>query len=146
MLGIEVHTAEPLVPGPSRFQTEIAIAKLKKCKSPGSHQIPAEMIQARGEVLLSAVHKLINSIWKRKNCLISGKSLLLYQFTKRVTKLTVIMGYQCYQQILSNVIPSNLSPYIDEIIGDCQCGFPRNGSTMIIFSAFVKHWRKIGVQ
>jgi hypothetical protein len=27
----------------------------------------------------------------RKNCLISGRSLLLYQFTKRVTKLAVII-------------------------------------------------------
>jgi hypothetical protein len=44
---IEVHTAEPLVPGPSRL-VEIAIAKLKKYKSPGSDQIPAELIQAGG--------------------------------------------------------------------------------------------------
>jgi hypothetical protein len=29
---IEVHTAEPLVPDPSSFEVEIAIAKLKKCK------------------------------------------------------------------------------------------------------------------
>jgi hypothetical protein len=44
---IEVHTVEPLVPGPSRLEVEIAIAKLKKYKSPGSNQIPAEQIQAR---------------------------------------------------------------------------------------------------
>jgi hypothetical protein len=39
---------------------EIAIAKLKKYKSPGSDKIPAELIQAGGEILLSAtvpVHK-----------------------------------------------------------------------------------------
>jgi hypothetical protein len=29
---IEVHTTEPLVPGPSRLEVEIAIAKLKKYK------------------------------------------------------------------------------------------------------------------
>jgi hypothetical protein len=33
---IEVHTVEPLVPGPSRLEMEIAIAKSKKYKSPGS--------------------------------------------------------------------------------------------------------------
>jgi hypothetical protein len=59
---IEVHTAEPLVPGPSRLEVQIAIAKLAKYKSPGSDQIPAELIQAGGEILLSAIHKLINSI------------------------------------------------------------------------------------
>jgi hypothetical protein len=35
---IDVHTAEPLVPGPSRLELEIAIAKMKKYKSPGSDQ------------------------------------------------------------------------------------------------------------
>jgi hypothetical protein len=38
---IEVHTVEPLVPGSSRLEVEIDIAKLKKCKLPGSYQIPA---------------------------------------------------------------------------------------------------------
>jgi hypothetical protein len=36
----EVHTAESIVPGPSRLELEIAITKLKKYKSPGSDQIP----------------------------------------------------------------------------------------------------------
>jgi hypothetical protein len=48
---IEVYTAEPLVPGPS-LEVEIEIAKLKKYKSPGSDQILAELIQARGDTLL----------------------------------------------------------------------------------------------
>jgi hypothetical protein len=39
----EVHTAEPLLFGPSRIEVEIAIAKLKKYKSPGNDQIPAGM-------------------------------------------------------------------------------------------------------
>jgi hypothetical protein len=59
---IEVHTAEPLVPGPNHLEVEIVVAKLKKYKSPGSDQIPAELIQAGGETLLSALHKLINSV------------------------------------------------------------------------------------
>jgi hypothetical protein len=41
---IEVHMAEPLVPGPSRVEAEIAIAKLKRHKSPGSNEIAAELI------------------------------------------------------------------------------------------------------
>jgi hypothetical protein len=45
---------------------EIAIAKLKKYKSPGSDQIPAELIQAGGEILLSEIHKLINSVWNKE--------------------------------------------------------------------------------
>jgi hypothetical protein len=63
---IEVYTTEPLVPGPSRPEAEIAIAKLKKYKSPGSDQIPAELIQAGGEILLSAIHKVIKSVWNKE--------------------------------------------------------------------------------
>jgi hypothetical protein len=37
---------EPLVPGPIHLEAEIAIVKLKKYKSHGSDQIPAELIQA----------------------------------------------------------------------------------------------------
>jgi hypothetical protein len=59
----EVHTAEPLVPGPSRLEVQIAIPKLKKYKSPGSDEILEELIQVAGEMLLSAIHKLINSVW-----------------------------------------------------------------------------------
>jgi hypothetical protein len=58
----EIHTAAPLVPDPSPFEVEIAIAKLKRCKSPGSDQILAELIQAGGETLQSEIHKLINSL------------------------------------------------------------------------------------
>jgi hypothetical protein len=59
---IEVHIAELLVPDPSPFEVEIAIAKLKRYKSPGNDQIPAELIQAGGETLWSEIHKLINAV------------------------------------------------------------------------------------
>jgi hypothetical protein len=58
---IEVHTAEPLVPGPSRFDVEIVIANLETYESPSSDQIPAQL-QAGGETLLCAIHKPINSV------------------------------------------------------------------------------------
>jgi hypothetical protein len=41
---LEIYTAEPLVPGPNHLGVEIAIAKLKKYKYPGSDQILAELI------------------------------------------------------------------------------------------------------
>jgi hypothetical protein len=37
---------------PSPFETDISIEKLKRYKSPGSAQIPAELIQAGGEALM----------------------------------------------------------------------------------------------
>jgi hypothetical protein len=46
------HTKVPLVNGPSRLEVGIATAKLKQHKSPVSDEIPAELIQAGGEILL----------------------------------------------------------------------------------------------
>jgi hypothetical protein len=40
---IEIHTAEPFVPASISFEAEIAIAKLKKYKRPGSIPILAEL-------------------------------------------------------------------------------------------------------
>jgi hypothetical protein len=57
---ILVHTTESLVHGISHRHIEIAIAKFER--SPGGDQIPAELIQAGSETLLSAVHKLINCL------------------------------------------------------------------------------------
>jgi hypothetical protein len=55
---MHTHTAEPLVPGPSHLEFRIVISKLKEYKCPGSD--PAELIQARGETLVSVIHTLEN--------------------------------------------------------------------------------------
>jgi hypothetical protein len=61
-----MHTAEPLVPKPSSFEVEIAIANLNRYKSPGIDQTPAELNQAGNKTLNSEIHKLINSIWNKE--------------------------------------------------------------------------------
>jgi hypothetical protein len=63
---IEVHTAEPLVSASSCLENDIAIVKLKKYQSPGRDQIPTQIIQAGGEMLLSEIHKLINYILNKE--------------------------------------------------------------------------------
>jgi hypothetical protein len=57
-----MHTAEPFVPEPRTSEVEVAIWKLKRYKSPGVHQILAELFQAGGETLRSEFHKLIKLI------------------------------------------------------------------------------------
>jgi hypothetical protein len=53
----EVHTAEPLVPEPNHSEVEMAIEKLKRHKSPGIDQIPAELIKAGGRTICSEIHE-----------------------------------------------------------------------------------------
>jgi hypothetical protein len=62
----QIHTAEPLVLGPSHLEVQIYIAKLKQYKAPVTDQIPAELYQAGGETLVSVIHKLITSIWNKE--------------------------------------------------------------------------------
>jgi hypothetical protein len=44
---IEIHMAEPLVPGPNRLKVEIAVGKLEKYKSPDNVQILAKTDSSR---------------------------------------------------------------------------------------------------
>jgi hypothetical protein len=46
----EIHKAEPFVLEPSASEVGVAIRKLKTYKSPGSDQIPAELIQEGGNI------------------------------------------------------------------------------------------------
>jgi hypothetical protein len=124
---MEVHTFEPLVPGPSCLEVEIAIAELKKYKSPGSDQIPAELIQARGEILMSTIHKLINSVWNKEKLPDKWKESIIVPIHKKGDKTDCnnhgISLLSTSYNILSNILLSRLAPYIDEITGDHQCGF-----------------------
>jgi hypothetical protein len=61
----EMHTAEPFVPELSASEVEDAIWRLKRYKSPGVVEIPAELIQAGGETLHSEIHKL-KLIWNKE--------------------------------------------------------------------------------
>jgi hypothetical protein len=123
-----MHTAEPLVPGPSYLEVEISIAKLKKYKSPGSDQIPAKFYQAGGETLVFVIHKLITSIWNKEEMPDQWKESIIISIHKMGDKTDCnnyhgISLLSASYKIVSNILLSRLSRYIDEIIGDHQCGF-----------------------
>jgi hypothetical protein len=89
----------------------------------------------------------------RKNCLIGGRRLLFYQFTRRAIKLTInyrargISLLPTSYKISSNILLSRSSPHVGEITGDHQCGFRRNESTtdQIFHNRQIKE-KKMGVQ
>ena len=51
------------MPEPSAFKVELVIEKLKRHKSPGIDQIPAELIKAGGRTICYEIHKHFNSVW-----------------------------------------------------------------------------------
>jgi hypothetical protein len=54
------------VPEPSISEVEAAIGKLKRCKTPGTDQIPAELIQAGEQTLHYQINKLIKLVWNKE--------------------------------------------------------------------------------
>jgi hypothetical protein len=125
---IEIHTGEPLLPDPCHLEAEISIAKLKKYKSPGSDQILAELYQAGDETLVPVIHKVITLIWNKEELNDQWKKSIIVQFAKTGDKTDCnnycgISPLSISYNILSDILLSQVSPYIDEIIWDHQCGF-----------------------
>jgi hypothetical protein len=129
-----VHTAEPLVPEPSAFEVELAIEKLKRHKSPGTDQIPAELIKAEGRKFRGEIHRLIISIWNKEKLPEEWKESIIVPIYKKGDKTGCnnqrgVSFLPTMYKILSNILLSRLIPYAEEIIGDCQCGFRSTRST-----------------
>ena len=62
----EICTVKPLVPEPSAFEFEMNNEKLKRQKSLGTDQIPAELIKAEGRTIRSQIQDLINTTWNNE--------------------------------------------------------------------------------
>jgi hypothetical protein len=82
----EMHTVEPFVPEPSVSEVEIAIGRLKSYKSPGTDQIPAELIQEGMEKPRSEIHKLIQLIWNKEELPHQWKEVIVVPVQKKVIK------------------------------------------------------------
>jgi hypothetical protein len=82
---------------PSPFKAEIANAKLRNYKSPGSDQILAELFHAGGETL--QINKLVTFIWNKEELPDWWKGVLLYLFKRKAINLTVVITeeHHCYQ-------------------------------------------------
>jgi sorting nexin-29 len=100
-------------------------------RSPGIVQIPAELIQAGRNTLRSDIHKFINCIWNKEELPEQWMEFIIVPIYKKGDKKDCsnyrgISLLLTSYKILSNIILSMLTPYVDEIIGDHQFGFLRN--------------------
>jgi hypothetical protein len=132
---MDIHMAEPLVPEPGLVEVETRIGKLKSYKSPGTDQIPAELIKVGGETLCSEIHRLICCIWNKEELPQQWKESVIVPIYRKGDKNDcnnyrgISLLLSAYK-ILSNILLVRLTPYVNEIIGDHQFGFHRNRSTM----------------
>ena len=81
------------------------------------------------------IHKLITSIWKKEKLPEEWKESIIIPIHKEGDK-TDCSNYRGISllpttyKILFNILLSRLIPYVKEIIGDHQCGFRHNRSTI----------------
>jgi hypothetical protein len=113
---------------------QVAVGKLKRYKSPGVEQIPAELIQSGGETLRSEIRKFIKLVWNKEELPHQWKESIVVPF-HTIGDKTDCSNYRGISllstsyKIVTNIPLARLTPYGDEIMGDHQCGFRRNRST-----------------
>jgi hypothetical protein len=78
-------------------------------------------------MLPSAIHKIINSFWNKEELPDQWKKSIIVSIRKKGDKTDCnnyrgISLLSTSYKILSNILLSRLSLYVDEIIGDHQCG------------------------
>jgi hypothetical protein len=78
---------------------KLLLKSWKHTNQQGTDQIPAELIQAGGNILHSEIHKLINFIWNDEELPQQWKESIIAPIYKRGIKLTTVIteGYHCYQ-------------------------------------------------
>jgi hypothetical protein len=145
----EMHTAEPVVPGPNSFKAEITIVKLQKCKSLGNDQIVVELIQAGGNTLHSQINTLINCIWNKEELPQQWKeSVIVPAYIKgNKTDRSNCRGISLLQtmdNILCNILVSWLTPLQMKLLGITSMDFDIIDQLLMRYSIFIKYWRKSG--
>jgi hypothetical protein len=113
----------------------MAIEKLKRHKSPGIDQIPAEVMKARGGGTTHCeIHNFINFVWNKEELPEEWKESIDVPFYKKGDKtdcsnyMGISLSSTTYK-ILSSILLSMLTPHAGEIIGYHQCGFRRRRLT-----------------
>jgi hypothetical protein len=81
------------------------------------------------------LYTLIYSIWNKEELPQQWKESIIIPIYKKDDKTDCnnyrgISLLSTAYKILSNILLARLTPYVNEIIGDRQCGFHRNRSTM----------------
>jgi len=113
----EIQT-EPLVPKPSAFEVQMVIENLKGHKSPGTDQIPTELIKAGCRTIHSEIHKLIISIWNKEELSEKCKESIIVPIHKKggKTDSNICKG-------ISLLSTAGGPPYLQVIHSKNYCGF-----------------------
>jgi hypothetical protein len=128
-------TAEPLIKELTQEEMEKAFGNLKTNKVPGEDDIIAELIKNSSQELKKRLHALICNILRDEKMPDDWKIGLIILLFKKGDKLKCenyqgITLLNISYEILSSIILEWLKGYLEEILGEYQCGFRPQRETM----------------
>ena len=104
-----------------RKEVEIAVASLKKRKSAGVDNIPAELVQAGGKTMITVLTKICNEIWRTEEWPTRWTQSLIITLPKKCN-LQLCQNYRTISlishssKVMLKVILNRLKPEAEEII------------------------------
>ena len=117
-----------------RREVEAAVHSLKKGKSAGVHNIPAELVQAVGEDVITALTKICNNIWQTGEWPTPWTQSLVITLPKK-GNLQQCQNYRTISlishpsKVMLKTILNRLKPQAEKVIAEEQAGFRAGRST-----------------
>ena len=117
-----------------REEVEIAVASLKKGKSAGVDNIPAELVRAGGETMIDVLTEICNRIWRTGEWPTPWTQSLIITLPKK-GNLQLCQNHRTISlishssKVMLKVILNRLKPQAEEIIAEEQAGFRAERST-----------------
>ena len=135
---------------PSVFEVEMAVEKLKRHKTLGIDQIPAELFNAGGRTIFSEIHKPVHSVWNKEELPEDWKESIIVPICKK-GDATDCSNYRGTLLSTSTKFypPSSCQSLLHmqrKLLGIIIVDFKATGQLLTIYSAFVKFLKKLGMQ
>ncbi|GFU80410.1 transposon TX1 uncharacterized 149 kDa protein [Trichonephila clavipes] len=135
-----VHTEQDIIadeenPPPSITEVTLAIKKLKNNRSTEPDSIPSELLKVDEPELVNTLHKIRVNIWETEKIPIEWEEGSVCPIFKKGDQLECrnyrgITILNTAYKIFSNLLFARLQPYTDKVIGNYQCGFRPQRSTI----------------
>ena len=123
------------VPPISLEEVRQSVNRLKSWKACGTDDIPGEFWKCGGDAACIALHRLITKIWELERLPDQWKEALIIALHKKGDRKLCAhyrgISLLCTAyKVLSNILLQRLSPLVEDILGEYQCGFRKNRSTI----------------
>ncbi|KAI0238708.1 GATA zinc finger domain-containing protein 1 [Lamellibrachia satsuma] len=118
-----------------REEVEAAVKSLKKGKSAGIDNIPAELVQTGGEALITTLTTICNKIWQTGEWPTPWTQSLIITLPKK-GNLQMCQNYRTISlishpsKVMLKILLNRLKPQAEEIIAEEQAGFRAGRSTI----------------